>query len=69
MHGFHFELLLDADRFSIMKAINDLHDKLGENDNLLIYYAGHGNLVDVSERSTGYWLLVNTPKWSGTKPI
>ena len=35
MYGFQVELLLDADRFSIMKAINDLHDKLGPNDNLL----------------------------------
>ncbi len=59
MYGFQVELLLDADRFNIMKSINDLHDKLGENDNLLIYYAGHGNLVDVGDRSTGYWLPVN----------
>ncbi len=59
MYGFQVEMLLDADRFSIMKAINDLHDKLGENDNLLIYYAGHGNLIDVGERNTGYWLPVN----------
>lgn len=59
MYGFQVEMLLDADRFSIMKAINDLHDKLGENDNLLIYYAGHGNLIDLGERNTGYWLPVN----------
>lgn len=59
MYGFQIELLLDADRFSIMKAINDLHDKLGPNDNLLIYYAGHGNLIDVGDRNTGYWLPVN----------
>ncbi|MBN51016.1 MAG: peptidase C14 [Spongiibacteraceae bacterium] len=59
MYGFQVELLLDADRFSIMNSINALHDKLGENDNLLIYYAGHGNLVDIGERNTGYWLPVN----------
>lgn len=59
MYGFQVELLLDADRFSIMQSINALHEKLGENDNLLIYYAGHGNLVDLGERSTGYWLPVN----------
>ncbi len=59
MYGFQVELLLDADRFSIMKAINDLHDKLGPNDNLLLYYAGHGNLIDVGDRNTGYWLPVN----------
>ena len=59
MYGFQVELLLDADRFSIMNSINTLHEKLGENDNLLIYYAGHGNLVEVGERNTGYWLPVN----------
>ena len=58
-YGFQVQMLLDADRFSIMKAINDLHEKLGENDNLLLYYAGHGNLIDVGERDTGYWLPVN----------
>ena len=58
-YGFQVQLLLDADRFSIMKAVNDLHEKLGENDNLLLYYAGHGNLIDVGERDTGYWLPVN----------
>lgn len=59
MYGFQVELMLDADRFSIMQAINNLHDKVGENDNILIYYAGHGNLVDLGERNTGYWLPVN----------
>ncbi|MBB3046274.1 hypothetical protein FHR99_000510 [Litorivivens lipolytica] len=59
MYGFQVEMLLDADRFSIMKSINDLHEKLGPNDNLLIYYAGHGNLIDVGDRNTGYWLPVN----------
>lgn len=58
-YGFHVNVLLDADRFTIMKAINDLHDRLDENDNLLLYYAGHGNLVNVGERDTGYWLPTN----------
>lgn len=58
-YGFEVQLLLDADRLTVMKAINDLHEILGENDNLLLYYAGHGSLVNVGERDTGYWLPVN----------
>lgn len=58
-YGFQVELLIDGDRLSIMKTINNLHEKLGENDNLLVYYAGHGSLVDVGKRDVGYWLPVN----------
>lgn len=58
-YGFHVQLLIDSDRLTIMKTINDLHGKLGENDNLLVYYAGHGSLLDVGKHETGYWLPVN----------
>ena len=47
-YGFSVETLLDADRISVMERINDLNTQLDENDNLLIYYAGHG-----------YWLPIN----------
>lgn len=58
-YGFKVQLLLDADRVTVMQAINELHEVLGENDNLLLYYAGHGSLVEVGERDAGYWLPVN----------
>lgn len=58
-YGFKVQLLTDGDRLSIMKTINDLHDKLDENDNLLVYYAGHGSLIDVGKHDVGYWLPVN----------
>lgn len=58
-YGFEVQLMLDADRLSIMQAINELHATLDEDSNLLLYYAGHGSLVDVGERDTGYWLPVN----------
>lgn len=58
-YGFHVELLIDSDRLTIMKTINDLHGKLGENDNLLVYYAGHGSLLDAGKHEAGYWLPVN----------
>lgn len=58
-YGFKVQLLIDGDRLAIMKTINDLHDKLDGNDNLLVYYAGHGSLIDVGKRDVGYWLPVN----------
>jgi uncharacterized protein len=58
-YGFRVQLLLDADRLTVMRAINELHEVLTEQDNLLVYYAGHGSLVNVGERSAGYWLPTN----------
>ena len=58
-YGFQVQLLLDTDRLTVMKAINELHSVLTENDNLLIYYAGHGSMINVGERDTGYWLPIN----------
>ncbi|MBB5187382.1 hypothetical protein HNQ57_001651 [Zhongshania antarctica] len=58
-YGFHVQLLLDSDRLTVMKAINELHSVLTENDNLLIYYAGHGSMINIGERDTGYWLPIN----------
>jgi uncharacterized caspase-like protein len=58
-YGFKVQLLIDGDRLSIMKTINDLHGKLDEDDNLLVYYAGHGSLVDVGKHDIGYWLPVD----------
>ena len=56
-YNFKTHLLLDADRYSILSKLNELRESLGEQDNLLIYYAGHGVLN--SERSQGYWLPVD----------
>jgi len=58
-YGFQVQLLLNSDRLTVMQAINELHSVLTENDNLLIYYAGHGSMVNIGERDTGYWLPIN----------
>lgn len=50
--GFNAELLLDADRYDILAALNRKRDELTRDDNLLIYYAGHGEIG----RGKGYWL-------------
>jgi len=56
-YGFQTRLLIDADRYTMLSALNDYREKLAENDNLLIYYAGHGELDEVNLR--GHWLPVD----------
>lgn len=56
-YGFKVTLLLDPTRSQILDSFDDLRRNLSENDNLLIYYAGHGHLDTDSDR--GYWLPVD----------
>ena len=58
-YGFKVQLLINADRVTVAKAIIDLNDKLTEKDNLLIYYAGHGIRNRSKSQEIGYWLPVN----------
>ncbi len=60
-YGFETSVLLDASAREIMSAINDLHQRVGPADNVLIYFAGHGQLLraDDTERRRGFWLPVN----------
>jgi uncharacterized caspase-like protein len=41
----------------MLSALNDLRARLTENDNLVIFYAGHGELDDVNLR--GHWLPID----------
>lgn len=57
MYGFdksNVKILKDPTRSSIMKSFFELRKKVSQNDNLLIFYAGHGNYDKSSER--GYWM-------------
>jgi hypothetical protein len=56
-YGFNVTLLLNADRYQILSALNQQREKLTDKDNLLIYYAGHGELDRVNQR--GHWLPVD----------
>jgi hypothetical protein len=56
-YGFTVTLLTNATREDIIMALDQLRATLTEQDNLLIYYAGHGILDTREER--GYWLPVN----------
>ncbi|HTD29398.1 MAG TPA: caspase family protein, partial [Xanthomonadaceae bacterium] len=51
-YGFQTSLLLNASRLEILTALNTMREKLGPDDNLLIYYAGHGEL----QGRQGYWI-------------
>jgi len=51
------ELLVDASRSKVLKALTALENKIEENDSVLVYYAGHGYLDESSSR--GYWIPVD----------
>ncbi len=53
-YGFKVTLLLEASRGDIVEALDKYRETLGPQDNLLIYYAGHGWLDENADR--GYWL-------------
>jgi hypothetical protein len=56
-YGYKTTVLLNATRYQILNALNHLRQRLTENDNLLIYYGGHGELEQVNQR--GHWLPVD----------
>lgn len=58
-YGFSVKILQDMNDVAVMHAINDLNEELDEDDNLLIYYAGHGSRMQMGDIQTGYWLPVN----------
>ncbi len=59
-YGFETKLLLDATRNEILTTVNDFRKRLGSKDNLLIYYAGHGEFDKTADRA--YWLPVNAQR-------
>lgn len=58
-YGFTVSILEDANDITMLKAINDLNAVLKPDDNLLIYYAGHGARLQSGGSEAGYWLPVN----------
>lgn len=53
-YGFDVKLLVNAKRGEILSALYELSQNLAENDNLVVYYAGHGKR-DLRNRR-GWWL-------------
>ncbi|MFT7559452.1 MAG: hypothetical protein ACI93R_001363 [Flavobacteriales bacterium] len=71
-YGFQVTQVNNTSRYDLMTALNDMRSKLNENDNLLIYYAGHGAFDKTNNR--GHWLPVDaepesTANWVSTTAI
>jgi hypothetical protein len=56
-YGFKTQVLINADRYAILQALNVYRERLTDQDNFLIYYAGHGTLDERNDR--GHWLPVD----------
>jgi len=56
-YGFEVDWLPDATFLGAMQRLTDLAARLGPNDDLLVYFAGHGRIDPATGR--GYWLPVD----------
>lgn len=56
-YGFKTKLLTNADRQTILLALDEMKQQISETDNLLIYFAGHGMLDEIDRKA--YWLPVD----------
>ncbi len=66
-YGFDTSVVTNASRYTILSAINDIKNQVTENDNLLIYYAGHGQIDERTNQ--GYWLPVDAEQASSANWI
>jgi uncharacterized caspase-like protein len=55
--GFEVNLLQDATRQQLLSALNKLRQQVGPQDQVVVYYAGHGQMDSVTAR--GYWIPVD----------
>jgi len=56
-YGFRVRTLIDATRSQILGALAAMRAELKSDDNLLVYYGGHGVVDSITEQ--GYWLPVD----------
>jgi hypothetical protein len=69
-YGFSVKILLDKTRSEILRELDAASTKLGENDTLIIYYAGHGGMEKVRNGADrGYWLPVDAQPGSSAEEI
>lgn len=71
-YGFRTVTLFDASRYEILSQLNTLRAELTEDDNLLVYFAGHGAFDPANNR--GHWLPVDaepdsTANWVSTVDV
>lgn len=55
--GFEVQTLTDATRQSMLAALSALRQKVTPEDQVVVYYAGHGQMDDTTAR--GYWVPVD----------
>jgi len=55
--GYEVQLLQDANRQQMLAALSALRVKAGPQDQVVVYYAGHGQMDTVTAR--GYWIPVD----------
>jgi hypothetical protein len=59
-YGFSTQLLIDADEEEIKRAIYTVETAAKKDDNILIYFAGHGRMNQAERaRMKGYWMPTN----------
>jgi hypothetical protein len=71
-YGFQTTVLKDVGRLEILSSIHQFGSSLPVNSNLLIYYAGHGEIDPVNNR--GFWIPVDAKKddranWLSTESL
>lgn len=65
--GFKTTLVTNGTRKEILSTLNGYSRKLGENDSLLVYYAGHGEFEKTAGKA--YWLPVDAQRDDPTEWI
>lgn len=66
-YGFRTMVLTNATRNDILRALNNYREALKDDESLLIYYAGHGEIDERNLR--GYWLPVDADRDDTTEWI
>ncbi len=71
-YGYKTTLLTNATQVEIVQAMSNLTQSLDKNDNLMVYYAGHGVIDEAT--GEGYWLGVdagesNSDGWIANEQI
>ncbi len=59
-YGFNVKLLKNANRSQMLGSLAAFRKVVSEEDNFLLYYAGHGYLDEVVNE--GYWLPVDAER-------
>lgn len=70
--GYEVQLVHNASRADIVRALNKVADETGSKDSVVVYYAGHGYQLD--DTREGYWIpsdaSTSSPdKWISTTDI